>query len=85
MGGGWGVGRPTSFTGVTFVSPPIDELQIFDLMDRGMDPQTAIDWMHANGYSTAAAYYPSVNVIGFNYEYLALINGAWNVVVKAGA
>jgi hypothetical protein len=85
MGDGWGVGNPVSFTGVTFVSPPLEELQVFDLLDRGMDPQAAIDWMHSNGYATQAAYYPSVAVIGFQYQYLALISGAWNVVLKVGA
>jgi hypothetical protein len=68
-----------------FVSPQIDQLQIFDLLDRGLDPQSAIDWMHANGYQTIAAYYPAVSVIGFQYSYLALINSQWTVVIKAGA
>jgi hypothetical protein len=85
MGGGWGVGTPISFTGVTFVSPQLDQLQIFDLLDRGLDPQAAINWMHNNGYSTSADYYPAVSVIGFQYSYLALISGQWAVVIKAGA
>jgi hypothetical protein len=91
LGNGWGVGTATSFNGVTFVTPPLEELQIFDLMDRGMDPQSAINWMNANGYPTGAAYYPapggngSAPVIGFSYEYLGLINGAWNVIIKVGA
>lgn len=85
MGGYWNVEYLTSFNGVTFLNPPLDELQIFDLMDRGMDPDSAIAWMHANGYATQAAYYPSVQVIGFAYEYMALVNGAWDLVLKVGA
>jgi hypothetical protein len=91
LGNGWGVGTVTSFNGVTFVSPPLDELEIFDLLDRGMDPQSAINWMNGNGYPTVAAYYPapggngSAPVIGFSYEYMGLINGAWNVIIKVGA
>lgn len=85
MGSDWTVEPLVSFDGHTFMNPPLDELQIFDLMDRGMDPESAIAWMHANGYATAAAYYPSVQVIGFAYEYLALVNGRWDVVLKVGA
>lgn len=85
MGTDWNVEYLTSFDGHTFLNPPLDELQIFDLLDRGMDPDSAIAWMHANGYATAAAYYPSVQVIGFAYEYLALVNGRWDVVLKVGA
>ncbi len=85
MGSDWNVEPLVSFDGHTFMNPPIDELQIFDLMDRGLDPESAISWMHANGYATAAAYYPSVQVIGFAYEYLALVNGRWDVVLKVGA
>src|SRR5471030_2679309 len=40
MGDGWGIGNPISFTGVVFVSPQIDQLQVFDLLDRGLDPQS---------------------------------------------
>ena len=85
MGDGWGIGNPISYTGVVFVSPQIDQLQVFDLLDRGLDPQSAIDWMLSHGYPTIAAYYPAVSVIGFQYSYLALINAQWVVVIKAGA
>jgi hypothetical protein len=85
MGNGWEVGNRVSYDGVIFLSPTIDELQVFDCMDRGMQPQQAIDWMHANGYSTPAAWYASVAVIGFPHQYMALINGVWNMVLKAGA
>jgi hypothetical protein len=81
----WDVAQLTSFNGATFMSPPIDAIRVFDLLDRGMDPQSAIDWMHANGYQTNAAWYPTVSVIGFNYEYMALINGHWDLVLKTGA
>jgi len=70
-------------TRTTFVSPTVEELRLFDLMDRGLSPQGAIDWMLANGYPTTAAYYPSVQVIGVPYEYMALINGKWDLILRA--
>lgn len=85
LGSFWNVERITSFDGVGFLSPEIEQLRIFDLLDRGLDPQGAIDWMHSNGYPTVAAFYASVAVIGFRYEYMALINGRWDLVLKAGA
>jgi hypothetical protein len=87
MGNFWNVVLITSWDGVTFLTPPVDQLQIFDLLDRGMDPEAAINWMHANGYSTNAAYYASVKVIGFSFEYMALNpgNGRWDNVRKVGA
>ena len=85
MGMDWGVEPFTSFDGFTFLNPPLDELQIFDLLDRGMSPPDAIDWMHANGYATIGVWYPGVNVIAFAYEYMALINGRWDIVLRAGA
>lgn len=85
MGRDWNVEPLVSFDGVTFLNPPIDEVRTFDLLDRGFDPQAAIDWMKGNGYPTAAAYYSSVSVIGFQFEYLALINGQWDIVLKVGA
>jgi hypothetical protein len=84
MGSDWTIEPVTSFNGVTFINPPLEELQIFDLMDRGLDPQGAIDWMHGNGYPTTAVYYPSVAVIGFPFEYLAFINGQWDIVIRSG-
>lgn len=85
MGDGWEVGQLVSFNGVTFLSPQLEQLQVFDLIDRGMDPQSAINWMHGNGYATVAAWYPGPSVIGFAYQYMALINGSWDMVLKAGA
>jgi hypothetical protein len=67
----------------TFVSPTIEELRLFDLMDRGLDPQAAINWLPANGYPTTAAYYPSIRVIGVPYEYMALsASGRWDLVLR---
>ena len=85
MGSFWNVEPLVSFDGVRFLNPPIEEVRIFDLLDRGFDPQGAIDWMNGNGYRTIAAWYPAVQVIGFQYEYMALVNGRWDIVLKAGA
>jgi hypothetical protein len=85
MGNGWGIGTLVSFDGVVFLSPTIDELQVFDCMDRGMAPQAAIDWMHSHGYGTPAAWFPDVAVIGFAHQYLAFISGRWDMVLRAGA
>jgi len=85
MGNFWNVGTVTSWDGVTFLNPPLDALQVFDLLDRGMDPQSAITWMNTHGYPTVAAFYPAVQVIGFPFEYMALINGRWDNVLKNGA
>jgi hypothetical protein len=85
MGTDWTVEPLTSFDGHTFLNPPIDELQIFDLLDRGMAPADAVNWMHANGYATIGVWYPDVSVIAFAYEYIALINGQWDIVIRVGA
>jgi hypothetical protein len=82
MGNFWNVENLVSHSGVPFLSPPLDALRIFDLIDRGLDPQAAIDWMHGNGYPTQAAYFPAIAVIGFSYEYMALINGRWDLVLR---
>jgi hypothetical protein len=67
------------------LNPVLDALRVFDLLDRGLDPQGALDWLRANGYSNSGAYYASVLVVGFPQEYMALINGQWDMVVKLGA
>jgi hypothetical protein len=85
LGDNWQTQIATSFNGVTFTSPTVDQRQVFDLIDRGMQPQAAIDWMHANGYPTSAAYFPGVNVIGFQYSYMALVSGRWDLVIRSGA
>ena len=75
--------------GVFFPSPDAEMLRIFDLLDRGFDPQSAIDWMNSNGYPTAALWYPPPEkaVIGLHYVYLAsrgkvVTNSIWDIVVR---
>jgi hypothetical protein len=90
IGDGWDVRSVTSFNGVTFLSPPLEMLQEFDLIDRGMDPQAAIDWMHANGYFNDGVWVPrtmtSPPIVGFPFEYIFQNNhtGAWDLVVRVG-
>jgi hypothetical protein len=84
LGDNWDVQTVTSFNGVPHVTPTQEELQVFDLIDRGMDPGAALAWMNSNGYGTSAVYYASVQVIGFTYEYVALIYGQWQLVLRAG-
>jgi hypothetical protein len=85
LGTNWQVRTVTSFDGVTHVVPTLEELEIFDLLDRGFDPNGAIGWMNTHGYPTSAAYYPGPAVIGFPFEYLALVNGQWEMVIRSGA
>jgi hypothetical protein len=85
MGTDWTVEPITSFDGHTFLNPPVDELQVFDLLDRGMAPADAINWMNANGYPTQGVWYSSVQVLAFPYEYIAYVNGTWSIVIRAGA
>ena len=93
MGDNWDVDTHVAHDGTHFLSPLIDELQIFDLLDRGMDPPSAIAWMHANGYGTTASWYPNPIVIGFGSQYMAAIdpntglpniNGAWTIIEGSG-
>jgi hypothetical protein len=85
IGDNWETQTLTAYTGVSFVSPPLEALRVFDLLDRGFDPQGAINWMNGNGYATSAVYYPAIGVIGFSTEYMALINGRWDLVLRVGA
>ena len=85
MGDDWNVEPLVSFTGVTFMNPPLEELQTFDLLDRGLSPADAVDWLHANGYPVAALWYPDPGVIAFTWEYMALIDGRWSIIVRVGA
>lgn len=85
MGPNWEVATVVSFDGVRHVKPTIDQLRVFDLIDRGYDPQSALNWMNANGYATVAVYYSSVQVIGFPFEYMALVGGQWELVIRVGA
>ena len=74
---------------VFFQSPDAEMLRIFDLLDRGFEPDPAIGWMNTNGYPTAALWYPppEKGVIGLHYVYLAsrnkvFVNGTWEVVLR---
>ena len=74
---------------VFFQSPDAEMLRIFDLLDRGFDPDGAAGWMNSNGYPTAALWYPPPEkaVIGLHYVYLASrnkvsVNGTWEVVLR---
>src|SRR5262249_54201151 len=50
MGGGWNLQTLHHVpTDTYFQSPTIEDARIFDLLDRGADPETAINWMNANG------------------------------------
>jgi hypothetical protein len=84
MGSGWDVKNLIDFQGNPYVNPVPDALRVFDLLDRGMDPQSAINWMNSNGYFTSAAWYPGPQVVGFQPEYMALIGGSWNMVPRVG-
>ena len=85
LGDFWNVETIVSFDGVPFLNPPVDAVRLFDLLDRGFDPQGAIDWMNSNGYPTGAAWYPGPAVIGIPHEYMAYINGRWDLVLRVGA
>jgi hypothetical protein len=85
MGPGWQIRTIRSFNGVTFQSPPLETLRIYDLLDLGYDPDSAIAWLRNNGYPVTAVWYPSVAAIGFPYQYMALIAGSWELVVRVGA
>jgi len=74
---------------VTFQSPDLEMLRFFDLFDRGFLPDDAIAWMNANGYPTAAQWYPPPEkaVLGLHYVYLAsrgkvFVNGTWDIVLR---
>jgi hypothetical protein len=86
MGDSWEVQFVNSFGGTRFLSPLPEALRVFDLMDRGFEPQAAIDWMHANGYPVAGAFYPvAYGVIGFDFTYIAFnpITGAWDMILRS--
>jgi hypothetical protein len=85
LGDGWDPATLTSFDGVRFDSPPLEAQRIFDLLDRGFDPQATLDWMNSNGYPTSSVYYASVQAFGFPYQYMALVNGRWSLVLRIGA
>jgi hypothetical protein len=85
MGRNWDVGPIVSpALGETYMNPPMDQLRIFDLLDRGFGPPEAVDWMHANGYPDAGLWYPVPGVIAFKYAYMALIDGLWENIIRVG-
>jgi hypothetical protein len=72
-----------------FQSPSLENLRFFDLFDRGLDPQSAINWLNANGYPTSAQWYPPPDkaVLGFEFVYIAardkiVVHGTWDIVLK---
>jgi hypothetical protein len=74
---------------VDFQSPDIEMLRLFDLFDRGYQPDDAVAWMNQNGYPTAALWYPPPEkaVLGLKYVYIAArnkvsVNGIWDIVVR---
>ena len=76
-------------TNVFFQSPDIEMLRYFDLFDRGFDPDSAIAWMNANGYPSAAQWYPPPEkaVLGLRYVYIAardkiVTNAIWDIVLR---
>jgi hypothetical protein len=85
LGPGWDAQTLISFNGTRFDSPTLEERRIFDLLNRGLDPQGAIDWLNGHGYPTTSVWYPSVQALGFTYQYLALVNGRWELVLRVGA
>ena len=85
LGPGWDVKTIRDFLGQLVPSPTTEQLQIFDLLDRGMNPDSALAWMNGNGYPTTAVYYASVLSIGFQSHYMAYIAGAWELVIRVGA
>jgi hypothetical protein len=91
MGDNWdlqtavaGPGGPLS--GTVFKSPRLPLLRMFDLIDRGMDPQAGIEWMSANGYPREGFWVPAIFVIGFDFEYLSLnpLNNSWDLIIRSG-
>ena len=90
MGDNWQVQTLHYLPGnVFFQSPDVEMLRIFDLLDRGLDPDGAIGWMKTNGYPTAALWYPPPEkaVIGLQYVYIAsrnkvFVNGTWEIVLR---
>lgn len=81
---GWDIGNRISYDGQPYFSPQIEALRLFDLIDRGMDPDSAIDWLADHGYPSTGQWYPEVAVIGIPHTYMALIGGAWELVHRAG-
>jgi hypothetical protein len=85
LGNGWNPELTTSFNGVTFQSPTLEELREFDLIDRGLDPQAALDFQNNNGYSTSGLWVPSIQVVGYPFSYMLVDgDGAWALALRSG-
>jgi hypothetical protein len=84
LGPGWEVRDRISYDGQPYASPPIEALRLVDLIDRGMDPDSAIDWLEDNGYPSTGQWYPGIDVIGIPHVYIALIGGSWELVHRVG-
>lgn len=84
LGPGWQIRVIRSFDGVVFQSPPLETLRMFDLLDLGYQPLAAIDWMRSRGYTVNADWYPGPLSIGFPFQYMANVNGGWELVVRVG-
>ena len=74
---------------IYFQCPDAEMLRFFDLFDRGFDPDSAIGWMNANGYPTAALWYPPPEkaVLGLHTVYIAargkvVTNATWDIVLR---
>jgi len=87
LGPGWGVQNTADFLGNPYLNPTLDNLRVFDLLDRGMNANAVIGWMNSNGYFTNAVYYPEVSqgVYGFPQNYMTLIGTSWELVRRVGA
>jgi hypothetical protein len=87
LGDGWDVVSTADFMGNPFVSPTLENLRVFDLLDRGMNPNNILGWMNSNGYGTNAVYYGNVaqGVFGFSQNYMTLIGTSWSLVRRVGA
>ena len=84
---GWNLfTRVSPLDGKSITSPTLENLQILDLLDRGMDPASACAWLLAN-YPTSALYYPGIveGVIGFSYNYMAKTSGQWELIFRVAA
>lgn len=88
LGNNWNVQTVVSFNGVTFVSPTLEQIRVFDLLDHGYSPLGALAWMNANGYPTSAVAYDEgggVTAIGFQYSYMSNSHGPWDITIRVGA
>jgi hypothetical protein len=73
--------------GSGWVTPTLEELQIFDLLDRTVDPIPLIVWMNTHGYPTQAVYslagrFPAIQL---PISDIVLAGGGWNLVPHSSA